>query len=422
MSDEPMELDEVEQELNASIAARQDELAEQLAELVAIPTGRGHADGLDATRALLVERLEAIGGVVHLSHGDPRPEWLLGGDSGAAPPPTVICSHEGQGPRILIAGHLDTVHDPEGDFNCLTPEDDGVWRGPGAADMKGGLVIAVSALEALHAANIDANWSVLFNSDEETGSFNSNRHLRAAAKEHDLGLVVEPALPDGSLVVERMGSGQFMIAVDGRSAHVGREFERGVSAVKVLAEVMLEMLSLADPENGKIVNISPLEGGVATNIVPDYAACWGNLRLGSPEAQREIAQSIDAIEHRWSHHDDGSPHPEDHRPRVTIHRTFNRPSKPMTPEVEELALAARRAAESLGQSLPFAKTGGVCDANLLQAEGLPVIDTLGVRGGNLHRLDEFVQIDSLSERSALFAILMKRISLGEEVIGRSPRS
>jgi glutamate carboxypeptidase len=72
--------------------------------------------------------------------------------------------------------------------------------------------------------------------------------------------------------------------------------------------------------------------------------------------------------------------------------------------------------------LPFAKTGGVCDANLLQAEGLPVIDTLGVRGGNLHRLDEFVQIDSLSERSALFAILMKRISLGEEVIGRSPRS
>jgi glutamate carboxypeptidase len=422
MSGVRTELDAVEQELQASITARQEELAAQLTELVAIPTGRGHADGLEAMRALLVERLEAIGAEVHLSHGDPRPEWLLGGDTCGAPPPCVLCTRAGDGPRILIAGHIDTVHDPDDDFNSLTPGAEGIWRGPGAADMKGGLVVMVAALEALHAASIDANWSVLLNSDEETGSFSSNRQLRAAATEHDLGLVVEPALPDGSLVVERMGSGQFMIDVDGRSAHVGREFERGVSAVKTLAEVMLEVLALADHENGKIVNIGPLEGGGATNAVPDHAACWGNLRFASPEAQQDLAESIDAIEHRWSHHDDGSPHPEDHLPCITIHRTFNRPAKPMTPAVEELAMAARRAAESLGQSLPFAKTGGVCDANLLQAEGLPVIDTLGVRGGNLHRGDEFVQIESLSERASLLAVLIKRIRRGEEVISQRARS
>ena len=422
MSNESSALDSIEQALQSSIAARQDELASFLSEIVAIPTGYGHADGLAATRTLFIERLEAMGAKVHMSHGDARPEWLLANDPQIAPPPTVVCSRSGSGPRILLAGHLDTVHDPDDEFNSLTCDAEGVWRGPGSADMKGGLVIVVAALEALHAANIDINWSVLLNSDEETGSFCSERSLRAAASEHDLGLVVEPALPDGSLVIERMGSGQFMIAVDGRSAHVGREFERGVSAVKILAEVMLEILDLADPSNGKIVNINPLESGVATNVVPEYAACWGNMRFATPQAQQELAEAVGAIAHRWSHHDDGTPHPEDHRPRVTIHRTFNRPAKPMNSEVEALALAARDAAESLGQSLPFAKTGGVCDANLLQDEGLPVICTLGIRGGNLHRRDEFVELESLSERAALLAVLMKRLSTGEVVIGQKPRS
>src|SRR5690606_3909213 len=105
-----------------------------------------------------------------------------------------------------------------------------IARGPGAADMKGGVLIALCALEALDAAGVDLNWTVLLNSDEETGSFQSARVLREAAKQHDIGICVEPALPGGALAIERMGSGQFMIEVHGRSAHVGREFTKGVSA------------------------------------------------------------------------------------------------------------------------------------------------------------------------------------------------
>jgi glutamate carboxypeptidase len=210
-----------------------------------------------------------------------------------------------------------------------------------------------------------------------------------------------------------MGSGQFMIEVDGLSAHVGREFERGISAVKTLAEVMSQILALADPPNGKIVNIGPLKGGGATNAVPEHAACWGNMRFANPEAQASLAAEFEAIEAKFSTDELGRPLPEDHLPRVTIHRTFNRPAKPQTEGVTAIAMAARSVAEALGGEMPFGKTGGVCDANVLQSVGLPCVDTLGIRGGNLHRRDEYVEIDSLWERAALFAILMKRISFGE---------
>jgi glutamate carboxypeptidase len=407
-------LDSIEIAIRDRLAARQGELVEQLAELVAIPSGQGHVPGLDLMREKLVARLEALGATTTIEAGDERPHWLLGA-SDAAPPPTAICSRpiEGAGPKILIAGHLDTVHDPEDDFISLTHEADGISRGPGAADMKGGLLVALAALEALDAEGIECHWSYLLNSDEETGTFCSERHLEDAARQHDVGLVIEPALPDGSLVVERMGSGQFMIEVDGLGAHVGREFERGISAVKTLAEVMTQVLDLADPANGKIVNIGPLKGGGATNAVPEHAACWGNMRFADPDSQAALAEQFDAIEARWATDELGRTLPDDHLPRVTIHRTFNRPAKPQTEGVTAIAMAARAVAEALGGEMPFGKTGGVCDANVLQSVGLPCVDTLGIRGGNLHRRDEYVEIESLWERAALFAILMKRIAMDE---------
>ena len=407
-------LDELERRIRDRLQSRQAELVTRLEELVAIPSGQGHVPGLDRMRSLLVDRLEALGATTQLESGDPRPPWLLGADQ-HEPPPTAVCSRpfEGRGPRILIAGHIDTVHDPEDSFITLTHEADGISRGPGAADMKGGLLVALAALEALDAEGVECHWTYLINSDEETGTFCSERHLEEAARGHDVGLVIEPALPDGSLVVERMGSGQFMIEVDGRSAHVGREFERGISAVKTLAEVMSRVLDLADPTRGRIVNIGPLKGGGATNAVPEHAACWGNLRFANPDAQASLAADLDAIEVAYTTDDSGRPLPADHLPRVRIHRTFNRPAKPQTDDVTAIAMAARSVAEALGGEMPVGRTGGVCDANILQSAGLPCVDTLGIRGGNLHRRDEYVEIESLWERAALFAILMKRIAFGE---------
>ncbi len=400
---------ELEEAVCRAIALRHDAMVNDLAEYVAIPTGKGHTPGLDALRERVVERLTSLGASVSLEPGEPKPAWLEGpggvqrnAAAGRADPPPVVVARRsgGSGPRVLIAGHLDTVFEPDGAFQTMTAQDDGEHAsGPGVVDMKGGVVLALHALECLAEAGVDLNWTVLLNSDEETGSFTSEAVLRRVAAEHDFGIAVEPALPDGGLAIERMGSGQFCVDVFGRSAHAGREFEKGVSAVTKLGEMLVELSQLVDLERGKIVNVGPLLGGPVTNAVPDYAACWGNVRYRDPAAGDELAEQIDALATA-----------DDAMPRVVVHRRWNRPAKPETDAVRRFAELTRDAAESLGQTMPFARTGGVCDGNILQDAGLATLDTLGVRGGNLHRTDEFIELSSLVERAQLLAVVLSRLA------------
>jgi glutamate carboxypeptidase len=266
--------------------------------------------------------------------------------------------------------------------------------------MKGGLVIAVAALEILHELNVDAHWTFVLNSDEETGSYHSERAIRAAAAHADLGLVIEPALPDGSLVVERPGSGQFVVKAHGKAAHVGRDFKAGVSAVTALAERLVSLGRMSDPDHGAIVNVGPIAGGIATNVVPDLARAWGNVRFQNPQIARDLEAKVKSLATTG-----------ESLPRIEVLTSFNRPAKPLIPATRALAEAAAKAAESLGQRLPFGKTGGVCDGNILQDAGVPTIDTLGVRGGGLHTPQEWIELPSLVGRSQLFAVLIARLSV-----------
>jgi glutamate carboxypeptidase len=391
-----------EQELCACIDAKASALLDDLARHVGIATGPGGEAGLDETRAIFTERLATLGAKVELIEGDPKPDWLLGGEKNSIIPPTAICTKtgpQGEQPAVLIAGHLDTVHHVDSDFKSLTIADDGkTATGPGCVDMKGGLVIAFAALEALAETGIDHPWTVLLNSDEETGTFCSQRSLRDQAKRHTFGLALEPALAGGELAIERMGSGQFMIEAHGKSAHVGRAFTEGVSAVTALAHALVAVGEMSEPSRGQILNVGPLQGGAATNAVPDLARAWGNCRFATPDDAQDIAQMLDQLETS-----DGD------LPHVRVQRVFNRPAKPHNDETRALALRARTVAEDLGQNLPFARTGGVCDGNILQDAGLPTIDTLGVRGGGLHTPEEWIDLPSLVERCKMLAVLIHRL-------------
>lgn len=401
-----MKLHGKERDVTDWLSTRRASMYETLEYHVSIPTGKDYIKGLDLYRLDLTERLKALGATIERRDGAPRPGWMRQpgqSDESQRPHPILIARHvaDPASPHILIAGHIDTVHAPEGDFKELTADADGVnATGPGAVDMKGGIVVALEALRALHEAGVQVNWTFLLNADEETGSFQSEAVLRDEAAKANFGIAIEPALADGSLAIERMGSGQFMIEVHGVSAHVGREFEKGRSAVTKLAEVLLMLARMADPDAGMIVNVGPLQGGPVTNAVPDYAACWGNVRYRDPAAGEDLGRMIDALA------DDDNANDT----QVIVHRHWNRPAKPLTPAVEKFADLAQRTAEDLGQSLPFARTGGVCDGNILQDAGLPTLDTLGVRGGNLHRTDEFVEIASLVERSQLLALILMRLN------------
>lgn len=392
----------------------------ELAQDVAIPTGMRHAAGLERYASVMRERFTRLGATWEVVAGDPAPGWLREGPAQAvvAPPMYVARkTHLRPAAKILLCGHIDTVHDPAGSFRELTIAADGrMATGPGCADMKGGLLVALFALEAMAACGVAVEWTFAVISDEETGTFHADRVLRALAQRcvgegYQAGLVFEPALPDGSLVVERPGSGQFMIECAGRAAHVGRDFTKGISAVQALAEAIGSAGQIADPAQGLILSIGPLEGGQATNIVPDRARAWGNVRCFSPGAQAHATERLRGLER--NHHT---------LPSTRVELLFNRPAKPMTAGVERLAMLARECqgmlhahAGAKSGELAFAKTGGVCDGNNIQAatdNRLAVIDTLGVRGGGLHTLDEWVELDSLVERAQLTALLIERIAAG----------
>lgn len=402
-----MALSEREQRVCDLIRKRESALLEDLRLHVGLPTGGGNVDALSETRERFATRAAALGAGTALAVCTPRPAWLYGETAGKAVPPTLVCDRECilERREILIAGHLDTVHDPRGGFRELTISSDGrTATGPGCVDMKGGLVVAMAALEALHEVEHALAWTLVLNSDEETGSYGSAKTIREVAtrvaKRGGLGIALEPAAAEGGLVVERAGSAQFMIEVRGRASHVGRDFASGVSAVTELAALVLAITKMGRPENGLIVNIGPLQGNEATNVVPDLARAWGNVRFTTPADAEAFETRLKGLE---GVRDSGA--------SVTARMNIGRPAKPLTPEVEGFARMCVDAAGDLGQPLPLAKTGGVCDGNLMQAAGLPTLDTLGVRGGRLHTPQEWIDLSSLVERCQLLAVVLMRASV-----------
>ena len=400
-----MPLTEREQCVCEEIRRRETALLEDLRLHVGLPTGGRNLSALDESRVRLSERAIKLGARFDVLPGVARPDWLYGETPGLSPLPTAVCRRNGlasAGKELLIAGHLDTVHDPAGPFRTLSIARDGkTATGPGCVDMKGGLVIALAALEALEEAGEGINWTLLLNSDEETGSYHSAPAIHAEAARvaagGGLGIALEPATADGGLVVERAGSGQFLVEVRGKAAHVGRDYASGISAVCELARVILELEKLNEPTTGVIVNVGPLQGGIATNVVPDLARAWGNIRFPAPVTTEAVVADLKRMERTSV---SGA--------IVRVEVNISRPAKPLTPDVRQFAGLIRAAAGDLGQPLPFSNTAGVCDGNLMQAAGLPTLDTLGVRGGGLHTPQEWIDLSSLVQRCQLLAVTMMR--------------
>jgi glutamate carboxypeptidase len=394
-----------ESEIAARLRGRQDAMERDLAEWVAIPTCSGHESGLSRFRAIMRARLAALGADISEIAGEQRPAWLVQpGQPADAVPPVALRAvvRGGSGRRVLLTGHLDTVHDPFGSFQTLTRSSPTRAVGPGAIDMKGGLVIMVHALEVLAELGVTPAWTVLINSDEETGSLHSKIAIRAEARAcaaaGGIGLAMEPSLPDGSLVTERLGSASFRIECEGRAVHAGRDFANGVSAVNALAARILDAAKLVDLEQGTVVNVGPLEGGKTTNVVADRARAWGNARFRDGAREDVLKRGLLAL----------ATAADAPLPRTRVEYESNRPAKPETSAVRALAEEIRAIGESLGQKVGFGKSGGVSDGNLMQAEGLPTIDTMGPVGGNLHRTDEYIELETLVPRAAMLAILLSR--------------
>ncbi len=369
-----------------------------------INSGTGNLKGLSATISLLNDAFASLHGTTE--QVDPTPvERVLpdGSIMEVEHGRHLVATVRPDAPiQLLLTGHMDTVFAANHPFQQQRWLDDGVLNGPGVADMKGGISVMLAALIAAESAPMFSRvgYQVMINSDEETGSASSAPLIERLAKGKLAALTYEPsALPDGTLAGARAGSGNFSIIITGKSAHAGRNPHEGRNALLAAADLALRLKALTC--EGLSVNPAKIDGGGPNNVVPDHAVLRVNLRPYSPElvdyARNEINQLIAAVA-------------REHDVSIHLHGGFNRPPKPLDPQSERLFGLVKQCGSDLGLRIGWKSTGGVCDGNNIAACGVPVVDTMGVRGGAIHSADEYLITESLSERAALSALTLMRIA------------
>ena len=310
--------------------------------------------------------------------------------------------------QILLSGHYDTVYGANNPFQRCELVDERTLRGPGVTDMKGGLVVMHAALQSYLSSSPPATLGleVLLTPDEETGSFGSAALFTEAAKRHRLGLVFEPARPNGSLVQSRKGTGNFIATARGRAGHAGKSPSDARNAIAALAEFLVGAHRIPAEIPGVLLNIGLIRGGSeATNVVPDFAQALLDVRITRIADRAAVLARLDEL---------AAPINAREGLRLEIAGSFNRPPKECGP-VEEAAFAAyQQCGQELGLA-PFSwiHAGGGSDGNLLSAAGLPNLDGLGVIGDHLHSDREFCVLPSLVERAQLCALFLRKLAEGK---------
>jgi len=306
--------------------------------------------------------------------------------------------------RFLLTGHMDTVYPIDHPFQSATWRDDNTFNSPGAADMKGGLAVMLHALRAFETSPAASmvGYDVLINSDEETGSLSSAGLIAELARGKAAALTYEPsALPDGTLAHARGGSGNYSVVVTGRSAHAGRNPQEGRNAIVAAAALVLELKAL---EHGDLsVNPAKIDGGAANNVVPDHAVLRFNIRPGTAEAATAFEHDLHALLRNIENDQDVS---------IRLHGGVSRPPKPVDARAQKLFDLVAETSAALDRPLGWQASGGVCDGNNIAACGVPVVDTMGVRGGAIHSPDEYLIVSSLVERAGLSAVVLHRLARG----------
>ncbi|MDP9172404.1 MAG: hydrolase [Planctomycetota bacterium] len=383
-------------------------MRERLIAWAAINTGTANVRGISDLAEKIEEYAAVLGGVIERCDLPPYTSIDHRGNSVAVPvgPALSIIKRPDALLRVFLCIHTDTVYGRDDPFQTVTSPD-GRLRGPGVADAKGGLVVMLTALEALERSPFapQVGWEVLINPDEEIGSPGSSGLLLAGAKRNHLGLLFEPTLPDGALVDRRRGSQNLSVVIRGKSAHAGRDFASGRSAMVAAARFTLALHALNQTLPGINLNVGAIDGGGPANVVPDLAICRVNIRTTEVADEQKVEQALVNLLTELNAQEGIS---------GRIFPQSGSPPKILSKPERWLLEAAIKCGRDLGLHLISRPSGGACDGNRLSAAGLPNLDTLGVRGGDIHSPSEYMVLDSLVERAQLSALLLMKLANGEE--------
>jgi len=381
----------------AAVKACEQSGRELLERVVAVDSGTGDADGVNAVGAIYVAELKALGADVETVV--PTPPAV--GNIVVATFTGKGATHPGKGQgkgRILLIAHMDTVFN-RGDVAKRQPHWDGAhYIGPGAGDDKAGGVAAVCALKALRETGFTdfGRIQVLLNSNEETGSLGTVSLIRNLARLSDLVINLERGVPTDQVLVARKGSATLDAQFTGRAAHSGLEPEKGRNAVIEAARFALALEKLSDADKKTTVTVDMLSGGDKTNVVPAHAELKADVRAFTTEELDRVEQAAAKLATRPSI--DG----------VTIKTTMQRsfPPWPHNEHADRVIERANRLYAEIGRKVTATEVGSSADVSYAAETGTPSVDGFGIEGGNAHSVDDYADMSTLVPRVYLLTRLL----------------
>lgn len=399
-------LTDTDKQLIAWVSEREAQILDELKTHVEINTGSDNIEGLDQYRGILQKELEGLGFATRLESSSPLEQLSCAGGK-VEIADHLVAEIKGKGRRILMNGHMDTVFSADDEFQTLKIEEDGTLKGPGVADMKGGIVVMINALRAVKSLGLldDANITVLFNSDEEIGSLGSRELIEDLAAKHDIGLVYEGTY-NHQMTRARKGLGQVRLKITGRESHAGAAHQEGVSASLEMAHKMIAMEALTDYETESTVNVGVMSGGEKRNTVPGCADAHVDMRFVSAEAGQALLEEVKEIAEQTHVHNPRYPE----YPKTESWSVLHRPAKPVDPQVDELIGMAMGLSALIAEPITGARySGGGTDGSIAQSVGLPTVDSLGLDGVGAHSSREATSVTSLIARTKLAAVMLARL-------------
>lgn len=300
----------------------------------------------------------------------------------------------GSGKKVLFSCHLDTVFPLELGFDTFC-EGDRHTTGPGVIDMKGGITVLVQTLRMLDDLGLrgPSSYHIFLSADEETGSEDSRPLIEEVARGKDFGFVFECAGERGEVVSARKGVGTFRIEIEGRPAHAGNDYARGIDANLEAAHKLIELSRLTDVARGSTVNVGQVSGGVGANTISPRASLLVEMRYTSQEEGERLVAGLERIVgHSYV--------PGSHS---QLHGRIQRPVMEESEGTARLLALVDRVSDG---AIKAEKRGGVGDANFIAFVGVPTLDGFGPSGGMDHTPDEFMVTRTLFERMEFLAALL----------------
>lgn len=390
------------------VAGHEGAIVRRVEQLVGIESPSGDVEASGRIADSLASGFEAAGGTVHRVR------------TAAGTSLVVDVAGRDASRRVLLIGHSDTVW-PLGTLAGAVPlrREGPVLRGPGAFDMKNGLVVVEWALRLLGGAPRPAV-RVLITCDEELGSPTTRDLVAEAARGCAAAIGFEAPHPDGALKVGRRGSTRVQVHVTGREAHAAVDPEHGISAIDELVDQLLAVRRIVGrpaggtsgrgPGTGPVggsagraravagppvlCNVGTIRGGTRANVVPGEAEAEIGLRFVDRASQDRTLQAIKGL---------APVRPGALvRSRILSSRTAWQAAERDRAWMGRIAGVARR----LGVDLRGRPAAGAGDTNLVGASGVPTVDGFGARGGGAHAVDEHVRLDSIFWRIELLRALL----------------